>query len=227
MRRALSVVLLAGIAAPASAADLMVVGRSDTLVAPRAASSKGATVKVAGKHCKIAGQTALAALARTSAKVSVRDYGACGRRTADATGLYVTAVDGERERGTDGWVYKLDDATPSIGAADPSGRFAKDARVLWFWCRGGAEGCQRTLTVTPQQRSVAPGGTLTVRVQAFDDLGRGVAGAGARVTLGSVGATANGSGVARLTVPSARGKLGVVATQPGRVRSFPAEVTVG
>jgi hypothetical protein len=226
MRLALGLICALVAAAPASASELMVVGRTDVLVAPRAASEKSARIKVEGRRCRLPGRTALAALARTSLKLSVRDYGACGPRAADATGLYVRAVDGERERGADGWVYKLDDEAPSIGAADAGGRFGARTRVLWFWCDSGPTGCQRTLSATPERRSASPGETLAVRVRAYDDHGAGVAGAGARVTLGSASAVADAQGVARLEVPARTGTLDVVATQSGRVRSFAVQVTI-
>ncbi len=226
MRSLAVLLLMLGLAAPASAADLMVVGRTGTVLSPRAASLKGAGVRVDGHRCRVAGRTALAALARTRLKLGLRDYGACSRRPSDATGLYVRKVAGQAERGADGWVYKLGNSAPSIGAADVSGRFGKRTRVLWFWCRNGPTGCQRTLTAAPAQRAVARGQTLRVRVRAFDDLGRAVAGAGATVTMGSASAVANRRGVAQITVPGTRGRVDVVATHSGRVRSFPVQVRV-
>jgi hypothetical protein len=227
MRRvAVGLILSASLAAPASAAELMVVGRTGTLVAPRTASPEGAKVRVEGHRCRLAARTPLAALAHAPVRLTLRDYGACGSRPADAAAVYVRAIDGQRERGRGGWVYKLGDAAPSLGAADPSGRFAKRARVLWFWCVSGPGGCQRTLSVAPDRSAAAPGETLRVTVRAHDDQGRAVPARGATVTMGSARATAGPDGVAELTVPPASGTLGVVATQAKRVRSFPARVRV-
>lgn len=222
----LALLLLLLLAAPASAAELMVVGRSDTLLAPRTVGEKGARAKVNGRRCRVDGRTALAALIRTPLELGLRDFGACGRRPADAGGLYVRSVAGEAERGADGWVYKIDGRAPSLGAGDPSGRFGRRAAVLWFWCRSEASGCQRTLAVAPARRSVAAGETLAVTVRALDDEGRAEPAGGARVTLGTASAVAGADGVARITAPARSGTLDVVATQRGRVRSFPAAVTV-
>lgn len=228
MRR-LALVLAAVAAVPvasARAADLMVVGRTHTLLAPRTAAVGGARVKVDGKRCRVPARTALAALARTRLKLRVRDYGACGSRTSDAAGLYVASVAGEAERGADGWVYKLGSSAPSVGAADASGRFGASAEVLWFWCEMGSSGCQRTLGVSAPP-AVAAGSTVSVRVRAYDDLGRAVPAAGATVTAGGARATAGKDGVARLPVRvDAGGRLEVEATQSGRVRAFPEVVKV-
>lgn len=194
-------------AAPAGAAELMVVGRGgETLLQPRKASVKGA--RVVG--CRVAGRTALAALARTPLALRVEDFGSCGGS------LYVAAIEGQRERGADGWVYKVGDRAASVGAGDPAGRFGKSARVLWFWCESGSGGCQRTLRVT----ATRTGDRVTARVRAYDDHGASVPAAGAHVTAGSVSAVADSHGVALLPSTAKR----VVATKNGLVRSFPARV---
>ena len=226
--RAAGVALLvaSALAAPAQAAQVMVVGRSGTLVAPKTASVKAATVKVEGRRCRVAGRTPLAALARTRVRLTLRDYGACGSRAADSGALYVQAVAGQRERGAAGWVYKVDDRTPSLGAGDPSARFRDRSRVLWFWCRD-ASGCQRTLSARADRTEAAPGETVRVTVRAHDDQGAAIPAAGATVTLGSERATAGADGVAELTVPAgATGTLRAVATRRGLVRSFPVVVRV-
>jgi len=225
MRLALLLVLIA--AAPASAAELMVVGRSDTLLEPRAFAFKDAKVPVAGRRCSVDGRTALSALVRTPLKLGLRDFGACGPRAADGGGLYVRSVAGEAERGSDGWVYKVDNRAPGVGAGDPAGRLdRRTVQVLWFWCRMGASGCQRTLSVAPERDVVAPGGVVRVLVRAHNDEGVAPAAAGARVTMGSASAVTDADGEAVLRAPMQTGTLDVVATQRGRVRSFAATVTV-
>jgi hypothetical protein len=231
LRRA--AVLLAALALPVSAAaaapraSLLVVGQSSTLRGPVSVSARAARVTVDGSHCRVGAGTALAALLRAKLPVGLKDYGACSMKPADAAGLYVKSVAGQRERGRSGWVYKLGPSTPSIGAADTSGAFRSGAKVLWFWCRNGPSGCQRTLAVRPLSRSVAAGGTLRVKVTAYDDNGAGKPAAGATVAMGSAAATAGADGVATLTAPSAHATLDVVATQAQLVRSFPARVRVG
>ena len=226
MRRAtiVSLLLAAALAGPAPAAQIMVVGRDGTLVQPRAASLKKAVVKVGGRRCRLAARTPLAALVRTPVRLSLRDYGACGR-PADAGGLYVRGIDGQTERGRAGWVYKVDQRGASAGAGDPSARFARRAQVLWFWCVD-ASGCQRTLSVRPERATASPGATLRVAVRAHDDQGAAIPAAGATVRMGSSHAVAGPDGIAELTVPSRTGRVAVVATQATRVRSFPARVAV-
>ncbi len=231
-RGALTAVALAAVCAfPAQAAagakvDVMVAGRSRILRAPGAVTLKTATVKAGGKRCRVAARTPLAALARTSLSFAVRDYGSCSRRPADAAALYVRAISGERERGRGGWVYKIGHKAPGSGAGDPASRLRRGDAVLWFWCRNGAHGCQRTLAVAPDRATAAPGSELRVTVTAYDDDGKGIPGAGATVTLGSATAQADADGVATLTVPAQTGTLRAVATKKSLVRSFPAVVKV-
>lgn len=211
--RALVLVCLLAPAPAAGAAELMVVGRDgESLLAPRAASEGAARVRVDGDRCRVAGRTALATLVRTPLALALEDFGACGR-PAEASGLYVAGIEGQRERGADGWVYKLGNKVPSLGAGDRSGRFGRSARVLWFWCESGPDGCQRTLSVRAKRKD----DRIRARVRAHDNNGASVPAAGARVRLGSRSAVTNAKGVARL--PFAAGRL--VATKPGVVRSFP------
>ncbi len=231
MRRAPLTALALACALPAQAAaapraDVMVVGRSHTLRAPAAVTLKTATVKAGGKRCRVAARTPLAALARTSVDFAVRDYGSCSRRPADAAGLYVRAVGRERERGRGGWVYKIGHKAPGSGAGDPASHLRTGDDVLWFWCRNGAHGCQRTLAVVPERTTAAAGSALRVTVTAYDDEGKGVPGAGATVRLGSATARADADGVATLTVSQHTGTLQAVATEHKLVRSFPVAVKV-
>lgn len=232
MRRlaALSLVLAAVVvAAPAQAApqvDVMVVGRSAVLREPGAVTLRRTRVEVGRKRCAVAAATPLAALARTSVSFVLRDYGACSTRPADAAGLYVRAVEGERERGRSGWVYKIGRAAPSSGGADPASRLRGGNEVLWFWCRTGKDGCQRTLLAKPERTSAVPGEALRVTVTGFDDDGKGVRIPGATVTLGTATARTGADGVATVTVGPETGTLECVATRSGLVRSFAAEVRV-
>src|SRR5204863_6657050 len=120
--------------------------------------------------------------------LSLRDYGSCSKRPADGAGLFVAAIDGDRNRGSDGWVYKVGNVLGTAGAADPSGplgrgRLRVGARVTWFWCHVTARdnGCPHTLAVAPK----AGTGSLTVRVQRYDDRGKAFAAAGATVHAGN------------------------------------------
>jgi hypothetical protein len=223
---ALAVPAAGAAAAAAPKADVLVVGKSATLAGPKRVAVKRARVTVGGKRCRVGAGTPLAALLRMRLDLVVRDYGSCSGDPSAGGGLYVPVIDGEREAGSAGWVYKVGNRVLGTGAGDPSSRVGAGADVLWFWCRS-AGACQRTLVVKPASRSVAPGASLRVTVTAYDDNGKGVPGAGATVRLGSASAVAGADGVATLTVPSQAGTLRAVATKAKLVRSFPAEVRVG
>jgi hypothetical protein len=250
MRPALLAVLALALAAPAAGAaraprvDTMVVTRAGTPLAdgPHAVVARATRVRVGARRCAVAAGTPLAALAGLrragGPAFRVRDYASCSRRTADASGLYVSAIGGVRARGQDGWVYKVGNKVGSAGAADPSGPFGtgrlrSGRRVLWFWCRMGARGCQRTLAVVLSARHVAAGGSLRVTVRGYDDRGRAIAVSGATVTLtsGAAGttsmATTDAAGAATVTAPNTAPVARVTATAPGLVASFPETVRVG
>jgi hypothetical protein len=151
----------------------------------------------------------------------VRDYGSCSKRAADAASLFVYGIGSDRNKGSDGWVYKAGNVLGTAGAADPAGplgrgRLRAGARVTWFWCHVTTrdKGCPHTLVVAPK----AGGGSLTVRVRRYDDRGKGLAAAGALVHAGSATASTGGDGVAKLSVPA--GRYSVWAEQPTRIRSF-------
>jgi hypothetical protein len=224
MRRALPIVVLAALAAaPAASAarvDLLVVGKHRTLRGPEHVRLRPARVRASGHRCHVRARTPLAVLAHTSLRLRVRDYGGCGGS------LYVRAVGHEHAHGADGWVYKVGRRIPSLGAGDPGERLHGGAHLLWFWCRQGAHGCQRTLAVHPRRRKVAPGSRLRVRVKAYDDHGRAVPAGGATVRLGPARAVAGPGGVAVVRVPHGRRHRRLVATQHGRVRSFAVRVAV-
>ena len=233
MRRALviaiAVLMAAPAAAPAATVETMVAGKQRVLreAAPVKLVEKR-RVKVGGHRCTVAGATPLGVLAGTSLALRVRDYGSCGRRAADASLLFVTRIAGDRNRGQDGWVYKVNRKVGSAGAGDRSGRHLRGGdRLLWFYCRmQRAGGCQRTLEATPDRTTAAPGEMVRVTVRGYDDQGRGVAVPGATVRLGSATATTDAGGIAELAVP-AGGRLPVTATRAGMVPAFPAEVRAG
>lgn len=226
MKRLAVLLLLLG-AAPAQGAQLLVVGRGgEVLHGPHAVDARAQRVTVAGRRCTVGARTPLAALLDSRLTLRLRDYGSCGRRARDASGLYVRGVGRQKERGRNGWVYKAGNTTPSTGAGDLASRTR--GRVLWFWCVNGRRGCQRTLDVTPAAETAAPGSVLEVEVRAYDDHGKSVPAEGAMVTIGSeVSAVADADGVAAVTLGPDTGTLKVVATQAKRVRSFAEEVSVG
>jgi hypothetical protein len=233
MRRALLVAALLLLAAPqaaqAASVTTMVAGKDRVLRSAKPVKlADTRRVKVGSRRCTVSGRTPLGVLAATSLAVRVRDYGSCGRRPADAASLFVTRIGSDRNRGQDGWVYKVGRKVSSAGAGDRSGRRLRAGdRLLWFYCRAQRTGgCQRTLEATPDRASVAPGETVSVTVRGYDDQGRGIAVAGATVTLGSATATTDAAGVAQVVVPAA-GRLTLGAARTGMVPAFPGVVRAG
>jgi hypothetical protein len=227
--------------APAGAAAhgqvrVMIVGRTRTLLAARSVPIAAATVPVGRRRCSVAAGTPLAVLATArrggGPAYSLRDYGHCSRSPRDAEGLFVTSIGGDRNAGRDGWVYKVGERAGSTDAAGLSGAFGDGRRlragqrVLWFWCVMGASSCQRTLDLSAPASPVAPGARFTVTVSGYDDQGRGVAAAGATVTLGGSTAIADSAGQASLAAPASAGTYAVSAQQAGAVPSFPQTVLV-
>jgi hypothetical protein len=153
----------------------------------------------------------------------VRDFsGSC-----DPSSLFVRAIGPDRNRGARGWVYKVGNRQATTSASDPSGpfgsgRITRRARVTWFYCVFREGGCQRTLGL---RTSIEADGTVTVRVSAYDDEGRGEPAAGATVRAGSVSAQADERGIATLDLPAGRHR--VHAEKRRHIRSFAERVEIG
>jgi hypothetical protein len=239
MRRYLPLLLAgAALAAPAPAGarpkvHVMVVGKSAVLAGPERVALKARTAPVGGKRCSIGRATPLSVLAGTGVSFSLKDYGSCSRRARDAGSLYAAKIGPDRERGRDGWVYKVGRRAGSAGGADPAGSFGTGRmlragdRVLWFWCvKDAADFCQRTLAVTPTAKRLEPGTPLSVTVRGYDDNGDAVRVAGAMVRLGPSAALTGADGVALVIAPPA-GSYRLRAEKPGMVVSFPVRVAVG
>lgn len=224
----------------AARVQVMVVGGSGTLAGPRLLRARSGRVRGSGRVCRVGPSTPLAALVALARKRSlsyhVRDYGRCSSRRADGSGqLFVDRIGRERNRGQNGWFYKVDDVAGTAGGADPRGSFggprrgalASGSRVLWFYCvfDVAARSCQRTLRVTPASTRGAVGGTLRVHVTGYDNEGRSVPVGGAEVRLGSVSVTSDRKGIALVPLEAA-GKRSVTATKKGTVPSFPVPVTI-
>jgi len=218
--------LAAAVAAPAEGGgrapviQQMVVFRSGNAVTKRV-STRGVHVRVHGKRCAVPSRTALAALVRSRpGRIGLRDFGSCSRRARDGAGLFVRRIRNDRNRGRNGWVYKIGKKAATAGAADPTGPFGtgrrlrRGQRVVWFYCVLRSGGCQRALSarVTPEP------GTLVVKVVGYDDNGHGALIEGATVKAGSATALTGADGRARLVLPS--GSYEVYAKKEGLVRSF-------
>ena len=213
--------------------DLMVVGKRAVLAGPERVALKARSAKVGGERCALGRATPLSVLAGVGVAFGLTDYGSCSRRARDAGSLYVRRIGPDRERGSDGWVYKVGRRSGSAGAADPAGSFGTGRRlrggqrVLWFWCVKDAHDlCQRTLEVAPSGKPVMAGGPLRVTVRGYDEAGSGAPVEGARVRVGDAAALTGADGVATLTAP-APGSYSVRAARTGMVISFPVRITVG
>ena len=205
--------------------EQMVVFRDGDAVT-RTVAAKEAQVRIGKRRCTAGEGTALAVLVRSRiGRLGLRDYGSCSTRARDSAGLFVSSIRGERNRGQNGWVYKVGRRGATAGSADPSGAFGRGRlrrgqRVTWFYCRLRDGGCQRTLALEAR----AEPGAVSVTVRGYDDEGRGVPVEGATVSAGSVTAVSAADGSARLALPAGRHRL--VADQEGLVRSFSERVTV-
>lgn len=215
------------VARPAAApvVEQMVVFRSGRAVTKKVAA-RGVSVTVGRRRCAAGTGTALAALVRSRpARLRLRDFGSCSRRARDGSGLFVSGIGSDRNRGRNGWVYKVGRKAATAGAADPtgpfgSGRLRAGRRVTWFYCRLGRQGCQRSLELraTPQ-----PGG-VAVAVAGYDDQGRSQRVPGATVRLGALSQQTGANGVAGFAVPP--GSYPAFAAKAGFVRSFTERIVV-
>jgi hypothetical protein len=227
---------VAHVAAGGPLVQSMIVGGGGGLLwADHTVAATAATLRVGGRACAVAAGTPLAVLAAARRAggpgFALRDYGHCGNSAANSGQLFVYFIGGQRNRGQDGWEYKVNGRAGSTGAGDPSGpqgdgrRIRPGSRVLWFWCETGARGCQHSLEVSAPT-TVGRGGSLTVTVTGYDDQGEGFTVGGATVTLGSHAAVTGSHGRATVTVPSRGGRYALTASKPGLVPSFPETIVV-
>jgi hypothetical protein len=213
----------AGAAAPA-VRQMVVFPDGDAVT--KTVRAKQVSVRVGRRSCTAGEGTALAALVRSRVgRLRLVDYGSCSARARDGAGLFVQAIGGDRNRGQNGWVYKVGRRGATAGAADPSGPFGrgrlKDGqRVTWFYCRLRGGGCQRTLEL---EASAQPGGVVAT-VRGYDDEGDGVPVEGATVNAAGVSGVTAAGGAVRLALPPGSHRL--VAAKDGLVRSFAERVTV-
>lgn len=222
-------------AAAAPQVDVMAVGKLTTLVPSTTVTAKSARVRVAHRRCTVPAATPLAALLaaakRAKQKVKLRDYGSCSKRSADAGQLFVRSIGRDRNRASNGWVYKVGNRAGTTGAADPSGPFGSGRikggeQILWFWChnRGGGA-CQKTVQ---QQVTLVAGGEghrILVSVSYQDNDGNSQPGADAVVNAGVLTARPGPSGQSQFDLPGP-GQYTITSCREHLVCSFPTTVTV-
>lgn len=215
----------------------MVIGAGGAVLSgARSVSAAPTTVRVGARSCAVAAGTPLSVLAALrkagGPSFALRDYGRCGSSPRNSGQLFVYSLGGERNRGQDGWEYKVDGVSGSTGAGDPSGpmgdgrRLRAGSQVLWFWCVAFAGGCQRTLHLAVGAATASRGGSLAVTVTGDDNEGRAAPVTGAIVTVGTDFASTSAAGQATLVVPSVPGTYTVSARKSGLVGSFPQTIVV-
>ncbi|HET8821644.1 MAG TPA: hypothetical protein VFM57_08865 [Thermoleophilaceae bacterium] len=217
-------VAVPGASAVAPTVKQLVVFRDGEAVQKRTGTG-AARVTVGRRRCTVGDATALAGLARSRVgRLRIRDFGACSSRPRDASGLIVTGIRDDRNRGQRGWVYKVGRRAATAGAADMGGPFGRGGlrarqRITWFYCVRGGD-CQRTLAV----RATAVSGGILATVRGYDDAGEGVPVEGASVTASGVTGVTRADGTVELALPP--GTHRVVARKDGLVRSFAERVEV-
>jgi hypothetical protein len=221
--------------AEAARVQVMVVGNKRVLLSARTVRAPAARLRASGRRCLVPDSTPLAALVArlklSGTGYHVRDFGRCSnRRSTSSAQLFVDRVGPDRNRGQNGWFYKVNDRAGTAGAGDPSGirgRLRSGDRVLWFYCvfdtRLGS--CQRSLELLASALPAVAGGRLSVAVRGYDNERRPRPVEGATVTLGSASAFTNPIGRAELTLP-APGRYLLGAEKPGSVPAFPLPVRV-
>ena len=214
--------------------QVMVVGKEGPVVEAVTLQARPTVVRASGRACKVSGSTPLAALVAALDRQDIgrhlRDFGSCERRRTSSSGqLFVDRIAQDRNRGQNGWVYKVNDFARTVGSADVAGRRLRDGdRALWLYCvlDPTTRSCQPSLRVVPDATSGPPGGALRVRVRAYDNERRVSPAAGARIALGPASAVADATGTATLTAPATPGRYRLSAGAPGAAPSFPVSYEV-
>lgn len=159
----------AGAQAAAPRVTVTVIGPGGKVVrAPRGIFAGDARLRIDGRRCAVPSATPLAALAALRLPLRVTAGGSC-----TASSYFVTTIGRSKNRGRNGWSYKVGRRAGTVSAANPRGSFGNGRRlgsgdvVTWFWCVLGRRGCQRTLVASRV-------GARSVRVVAYDDRGRGI-----------------------------------------------------
>src|SRR6476646_8246313 len=186
---------------------LLIVG----LVVPAVASAATVKVRVEGKTRTLFGPTEVSVTA-ANALDAIEQASILGELyyhvTQTSFGPYVDQVGRYGGSASSGWVFKVDNASPPVGADKVT---LKDGdRVLWYYADFGPTGGPPTLTVT-----AAAKGCYTAT--AFDDNGKAATVSGLQWHVGSKKTAPGTSGTAYC--PGKHTGMLVRATATGAVRS--------
>ena len=182
------------------------------LAVPAIASAATVKVRVEGKTRTLFGPTEVTVTA-SNALDAIEQASLLGELyyhvTQTSLGPYVDQVGRYGGTASSGWVFKVDDASPPVGADKVQ---LKDGdTVLWYYADFGATGGPPTLEITAAARK----GCYTAT--AYDDNGKAVAPTGLTWHVGSKVTAAGTPGTAFCPKPH-KGLL-VRATATGAVRS--------
>ncbi len=217
---AIAAIVMLAAAAPAIAAPnvhVRVEGGSGTLVWDTVTPFTG-TVQ---GHA-LSGPTPLGALITGAGNANVP----LGLQWFDCCGFFVNSINGRAGTTTSGWAFKVGNALAQNGAGAITA--TNGQKVLFYYTKYDPVtfATQPTLSVSDNATSVKRGATVTVKVRAYDDAGKGTLQQGAAVWVGDTQlGTTDSSGQAKIKLTT-RGKVQVRATFPGKIRSQRLWVTV-
>jgi hypothetical protein len=180
-------------------------------VVPATAYAATVKVRVEGKTKTLFGPTEVTVTA-TTALGALEQASLLGELyyhvSTTSFGPYVDQVGRYGGSGSSGWVFKVDDASPPVGADQVQ---LKDGdRVLWYYADFGPTGGPPTLRVTPAAKGC-------YSATAYDDAGKATPVDGLQWHVGSKETAAGATG--KQFCPKAHKGLLVRATATGAVRS--------
>lgn len=182
------------------------------LVVPASALAATVKVRVEGKTRTLFGPTEITVTA-ANAQDAIEQASILGELyyhvTVSSFGSYVDQVGRYGGSASSGWVFKVNDASPPVGADQV--KLRDGDRVLWYYADFGPTGGPPTLTVKP----AAKGGCYLA--QAFDDNAKVAAVSGLQWHVGSKRTVAGTTGTT--FCPGKHAGLLVRATATGAVRS--------
>jgi Domain of unknown function (DUF4430) len=142
-----------------------------------------------------------------------------GLQNFDCCGLFVNSINGTAGNATHYWAFKVGNTLSSVGAASVAA--TSGMKVLFYYTTSDPVtfATQPTLAISDNASTVKKGSTVTVKVRAYDDAGKGTLRSGAQIWVGGAKvALTSANGTARIKLTS-KGKVQIRATYPGEIRS--------